>query len=234
MAKFIRKSGVSARIYGDSIMKGIILDGSKYRATINSFLDALWETFGIKAVNRAKFGCTVDKGHECLKRDLAKGITEQFALLEYGGNDCDFDWKEVAAAPDTEHLPKTELPVFTETLGEMADELTAAGVKPMLMTLPPIDAARYLNHIAPNSEDRSNILHWLGGDVQMIYRYHESYSNAIVRLADRKNLELVDVRSYFLDKHNYSQLISMDGIHPSTEGYRIIYSAFEDSIKNLI
>ena len=222
-------------IYGDSLMKGTIpADISRYKFTIGQYLDKIADVFSLKVLNRAKFGAPVTKGAALLRQDLERNITGKYTLLEYGGNDCNFDWAAVSAAPDGEHQPKTPLRDFLSTLESMVDALVQVGSQPVLMTLPPIDAEKYLNAICTNVNCvRENILHWLG-DVNMIYRYHEMYSGAITSLAARKSLPLVDVRTLFLDKHNYRDLISDDGIHPSDKGYSIIYSAFHDRLGNLI
>ena len=65
---------------------------------------------------------------------------------------------------------------------EMLDTLRQKGVKPVMMTLPPIDAARYLAHICRDGLSREAIMSWLR-EVQMIYRHQELYSDAAARLA---------------------------------------------------
>ena len=52
-----------------------------------------------------------------------------------------------------------------------------------------------------------------------------------MKLALRRRFPVVDVRSYFLDKHNYGDLISADGIHPSEAGYALIHRAFDDYLQ---
>ena len=221
-------------IYGDSIMRGTIpVAFSKYKFTVGEYLDRLAAAFPLKILNRARFGAPITKGAALLKQDLEHSITAKYALLEFGGNDCNFDWAAVSAFPDSEHFPKTSLATFTETLDTMTDDLARAGSQPVLMTLPPIDAEKYLDTICAAPDCcRENILHWLG-DTQMIYRFQELYSDAISKLAARKNLTLVDVRSLFLDKRNYKELISEDGIHPSSQGYSIILSAFQNRLESL-
>lgn len=222
-------------IYGDSLMKGTVPSGSsRYKFTIGQYLDKIMDTFSMNVLNRAKFGAPVTKGASLLRQDLDRSITGKYTLVEYGGNDCNFDWAAVSADPEGEHQPKTPLKLFLSTLETMADSLLQVGSQPVLMTLPPIDAEKYLNAICTNVNCvRKNILHWLG-DTSMIYRYHEMYSGAIANLAAKKDIPLVDVRTQFLDKHNYRDLISDDGIHPSDQGYSIIYSAFHDRLGNLI
>jgi len=217
-------------IYGDSIMKGAVPDGQRYRSVMAQILPRLAEKYGLSVTNRARFGCTIDKGQAMLQKDLqADTLPYRVALVEYGGNDCDYDWAAIARDPQGTHLPKTGMQEFLRTLENMVDQLLQKHIQPLLMTLPPISAERYLSCICQRGGlERGSILRWLGGEEQMIYRYQEMYSAAILKLALRRRLPLVDVRSYFLDKHNYASLISPDGIHPSEAGYSLILSAFDD------
>ena len=64
-------------------------------------------------------GCTVTKGLSIMRRDIETGVDSEAALLEFGGNDCDYDWPAVAADPMADHQPKTPLALFTEQLREM-------------------------------------------------------------------------------------------------------------------
>ena len=175
----------------------------------------------METVNRAHFGYTVDKGQTVLRKDLQKGLDCDIAVIEFGGNDCDFNWSEVARAPESVHHPHTPIGQFLDAVSQMAKSLKDAGVKPVLMSLPPLDAQRYLNFIGRLGNNTTNILHWLG-DVNRIYRYQEMYSNQISRLAAKLNLPLIDVRSRFLDRRDCGQLIARDGIHLTEAGYRLL------------
>ena len=219
-------------IYGDSIMKGATPEGeNRYRSVINRFLPKLSEKYGLSVTNRARFGSTVDKGYALLKKDLNNQIAPySFALVEYGGNDCDYNWQAIADAPESVHLPNTSIAEFINTLESMANDLMQKGIKPLLMTLPPLDAERYLSFICRGGVSRANIMKWLG-ETQMIYRFQEMYSAAVLKLGLRRGLPVVDVRSYFLDKRNYGDLISQDGIHPSEEGYALIHTAFDEYLR---
>lgn len=214
---------MKVQIYGDSIMKAVTVDENfKYRPLAKSLLEQLRQTSSVEAVNRAHFGYTTEKGQAVLQRDLEKGLDCQAALVEFGGNDCDHNWHEVASAPDDDHLPNTPLQRFVENMQAMAQSLKTAGVQPILMTLPPLDAEKYLDFIARLGSDKSAVLHWLG-DVQMIYRWQELYSDAIARLALRLDLPLVDVRSRFLARRDYQTLIARDGIHLTEAGYDLVF-----------
>jgi len=216
---------MKVQIYGDSLMKAIVVDDNyKYKPLEKPLLAQMQVDTGVEITSRARFGCTSQKGLTVLQKDLEKGLDCTHALLEFGGNDCDHDWRAVAETPDGDHQPHTSLQQFLNTMTDMAKSLLEVGVKPVLMTLPPLHAQRYLDFIGRSGCNTENILHWLG-DVQMIYRWQEMYSGAIVRLADTLNLPLIDVRSRFLERRDYGSLIARDGIHLTEAGYRLICEA---------
>lgn len=224
------------QIYGDSVMKGILLDrkSSRYYSQPPTNLNAFKEEFALDILNKSKFGCTILKGCQQLERQLERGLDCDMVLLEYGGNDCDFDWEKVSARPDAEHQPHTPLKEFTQTYRRMLSKLKEHAIQPILMSLPPIDAEKYLSWITRTGLNRENILKWLG-DTQMIYRFQELYSHTIMKLAYESKCLFVDVRAAFLDKHNYKELFCDDGIHPNEEGHRLIkqvFSRFADQYLN--
>lgn len=222
---------IKAVIYGDSVMKGTVIDKAyRYRAIMAENLRRFCERFQVNAENRARFGITVEKGYSLLQKDLEKGLDCDYALIEFGGNDSNFRWNEISVNPDLTHEPLTNMEDFNKTYRIMINDLREADVKPVLMTLPPIDAERYLQFLDRNGNNGKQILKWLG-DVSMIYRFHESYSNAVAKIADETNTPIVDVRGYFLDKHNFRDIMCIDGIHPNEEGHKLVYKAFEDFVQ---
>lgn len=216
-------------IYGDSIMRGTVIDDNhRYHTTISDLLRHLTGSFDILFKNKARFGITVTRGQQILEKDLRTGLACDYALLAFGGNDCSFNWAEVSANPQLEHQPATDPEEFGQRLLVMALQVKQGGATPILMTLPPLDAERHLDFISKGN-DKKSILAWLG-DVQMIYRFHELYSSAIHRVAKTTHSLLVDVRAAFLDKHNIHQLVGQDGVHPSPAGYSLICQTFDDFI----
>ncbi len=89
------------------------------------------------------------------------------------------------------------------------------------MTLPPLDAERYFNWFTRTGLDQRAILEWLG-DVQFIYRWHESYSSAIWEIGETFGAPVADIRKIFLEQRNYSRFLCKDGIHPNAEGHQLI------------
>lgn len=216
------------QIYGDSIMKGVEMDASKrYILPQECGWGKLESEFPLSISNNSKFGCTITKGIGQLERSLKKGLSCDMVLLEYGGNDCDFNWKEVAERPFDEHHPHTDLPVFEETYRKMVHLLKQHGITPIIMSLPPIDAEKYFEWICVRDKvDRKGLLCFLG-DVQRIYRYQEMYSDAACKVAWETGAVLADVRRAFLDKRNFKDLLCDDGIHPNKNGHALMGETFE-------
>lgn len=220
------KQILRAKIYGDSIMKGTILDaGYRYHAIMNEYLIRLYERFGIEAENRARFGITVQRGHSILLRDIDEGLDCELALVEFGGNDSDFKWSEISMEPDKEHLPLTSMADFKQNIASMTEELRAQGVQPIMMTLPPIEPNRYLDFVSRNGNSRDNILKWLGY-VEKIYETHKSYSDAVAEIAQERIVPLVDVRSAFPSGNALGEYMCIDGVHPDKKGYQLIADSF--------
>ncbi|HMM31835.1 MAG TPA: SGNH/GDSL hydrolase family protein [Clostridia bacterium] len=227
------EQAIQVRIYGDSVMKGTILDfGYRYHAVMEEYLLKFKQEYNVEAENRARFGITIDRGASILKKDIEAGMTGDFALIEFGGNDCNFKWNEISVYPEAEHLPMTDINTFRQVYAGMIADVQKLGIKPIVMTLPPIDAERYLAFLERNGNNAKNILKWLG-DVHMIYRFHEMYSDAISKVARQTGALLVDVRSYFLDKKPFRDYVCIDGLHPTDKGYDLIAQAFSDFVRTL-
>lgn len=213
-------------IFGDSILRGVVWDETVNRYRFSKSLDMSQACAPLEVTNRSKFGCTVDRGITMLRGALSRGEAMDCAIVEYGGNDCDFDWTRVSESPSIPHIPNTELSRFKLLYTDAVRALMERGTRPILMTLPPLDAGRYLNWITKSGLSRERILQFLGGDPQRIYRFQELYSNAVAEVAIHMNCTLVDVRSAFLKSWNFARLMCLDGIHPNADGQKLIMDEF--------
>lgn len=225
---------VNIEVYGDSILKGVLLDKTtlRYSTIKNSVIDYLSSKMPFCIKNNARFGYTIKKGYSQLERDLEKGLNCDAVVLEYGGNDCDFDWKIISDNPDIKCDPKTKLDEFENTYIDMINKLKAKSITPILTSLPPINAEKYIDWICRGGLNKDNIIRWLG-DVQMIYRFQELYSRTIESIARKTGSLYIDLRAAFLDKHNFSDLICEDGIHPNEEGHKLIANTFYSFASNM-
>ena len=213
-------------IYGDSILKGVLYENGRYVLS-RGWEERLAEHLGLCVTNRARFGGTLPKALASIERDTSVSAAEpEYALLEFGGNDCDFDWKAVSDAPEAEHLCRTPPQQFADCVRRAVRLLRESGRTPLLSTLPPIHAERYLSFLCRGGLSRENLVRFLG-DVQRIYRWQESYSALVGRLAREEDTPLIDLRGPFLrDRRPIDALLCTDGIHPSREGQALLYQAF--------
>ena len=209
-------------LWGDSVLKGVIYDEDRKRYTRledNNAVRVL-EDFGLDIRNNTRFGLTAPKAKDLMERALDKGMDSELAVIEFGGNDCDFNWREVSEHPDIEHKPNTPIEFFRQCIVDMVSLLRKKGIIPVLMNLPPIDAIKYFSWISKGLNPK-NILAWLG-DVQRIYRHHECYNISVMSLAGSLGCDLIDIRQPFLLQNNYSSFICEDGIHPNREGHALM------------
>ena len=219
----------SIGVWGDSVMKGVVYDENKSKYTLLSEngADKASRKLGLRLFNRSRMGCTVTKGLQLLKKDLQRPEAAcDAALIEFGGNDCDYDWAQVAAHPEQDHQPKTPLPLFIAQLRDMIDLVRQKGMQPVMMTLPPLHAQRYFDFFTRNGLSGDSILRWLG-DVQHLSRWQERYNAAVMRVAQECGCPLADVRDAFLAERDYGDLLCADGIHPNAKGHALMESVLE-------
>ncbi len=218
----IRETIHRIALCGDSILKGIQLapEGEKYRVENTMDFSQLEARTGCRVENLSRFGCTVTKGKILIERALAAGTLGECVVMDYGGNDCDFDWAAIAADPVGEHLPKTPLQEFLATYRDLIRLLKENGIRPLLTTLPPLQPEWFFAWFCERF-DGKNILSWLG-DVSAIYRYQENYSRAVERLAFEEGVQVIDLRGAFLQDRRLVSLLCRDGIHPNSYGQKII------------
>ncbi|WP_411676566.1 SGNH/GDSL hydrolase family protein [Caproicibacter sp.] len=224
---------LSVCVFGDSVSKGVVFDSvlKKYILLRDSFANRISGSFPVMIRNYSKFGCTVTKGMDLLRRHWNELSNFDYTILEFGGNDCDFDWADISENPEQEHLPKTPVGIFEQKYTELIEQVKRSGSRPVLLTLPPIDAKRYFAWISKGL-NAGAILKFLG-DIEHIYRWHERYNLAVCRVAKECSVPLIDISSAFLETHNYQSLLCEDGIHPNENGHRLISGVIGDTIRNL-
>ena len=206
-------------------MKGVTYDTGdnekgKYRLCCSDMLDRL-SGGRFTFTNRSRMGATLAYAAGNLQKLIGAEITDDAGIIiGYGGNDCDYDWKEVSESPDMPHTPKTPPEIFEKTYTEMLRALRTRTENIAVVNLPPIDPERYFAHIS-RGLSAENILHWLG-DTGALYRWHEYYNEIVEKTAAEAGCRIIDIRTPFLRSRNYTELISGDGIHPTEQGHILI------------
>ena len=218
--------------FGDSVMKGIVTDHQstgelRYVISDKSFTSICERKLGAKINNFGRFGNTVRRGLRDIKRHIVQIEDAQYALLEFGGNDSNHDWKAISENPCGDFAPDTWPAEFFAYYKEMIDSVRVAGCSPVVLTLPPIDPLKFFRNITKDfvPEKAGNVLDWLGGSVTPISSWHEMYNLELYRLASSCSVPVIDITSCFLSKRNYSDYLCEDGMHPNEEGHRLISDA---------
>ncbi|WP_428897852.1 Lysophospholipase L1 [Parelusimicrobium proximum] len=223
-------------VLGDSILRGVVFDelSGKYKFLKESAANLFSASNKIAVNNFSKFGCTTKKALSNLPSVLKKNEGSGIILLELGGNDCDFNWDEVCKAPHENHTPNVTLGEFKKNISEIIEKILEAGKRPVVMTLPPIDADKYFNWIADACKEKAERLLSFLGDKNLIYRHQEMYAAALERIALKYNLWTVNVRESLLGIHKYSDYLCLDGIHLNELGQKLIKQVCDSTYRDYL
>ena len=125
-------------IFGDSIFKGSVND--------RLGLEEVAGRAGLTLKNFSKFGCTITKAFNYVQRMFTR-IDSDIVLMNFGGNDCNFDWKAISENPSDVHLPNTGLDEFVETYNRMIDFVLEKRSLPVVANLLPVQEKTYIDYV---------------------------------------------------------------------------------------
>lgn len=171
-------------------------------------------------INLGKMGCTIEAGERILDKSIGHLEGAKYVLLEYGGNDSDYDWRAIAQSPGEEHQSRTPLRDYESAYERVVEKVRQAGCVPVVLSLPPMDAERYFRFFTAGMSDvhKDNILRWLDGSTNTIMSGHELYNMATWKVAQRTGAKWIDITSELLLGHQYRRYLCDDGIHPNELG----------------
>ena len=211
---------------GDSVTKGVILtEANKYSLVEHSYLDIVGRELDLQISNYGRFGSTIDMGDTMIKRHSDEIASSEYTFIEYGGNDCDFDWMKIADSPKDCYAPNTKLEDFKERFIELIHKVRALGSKPVIISLPPILSTPYFSFFSRfmSDEQKENVIKWLGGSTDIISRWHESYNRALFMIAQKTQTPIIDITTAFETfRGDITSLYCADGIHPNARGHKMI------------
>lgn len=214
-------------VFGDSVAKGIITENGTIKSAPKSAVEWIEDKLGISIDNRSYYGQTI-------KRLMDKGIVERYiesvpeneknriAIISLGGNDSDYDWKEVEKNPLFAHPSKTTYEEFIQCYDQLIHQLRKHGFKVILCTLFPIISKRFYDHVISQIADPKAIMEFFGGDVETIGRHQEAFNLAVMKVAEENHCPILDGRTSFLRLRSYPELVCTDGIHPNEKGYQVL------------
>ena len=211
-------------IFGDSILRGVYFSEEAGRHKLFGDRFSELKARGWEVKNCSIMGATVTTGEELLPKRLPEAQDDTTVLFEYGGNDCDYRWKDISDNPSGKFSPNTPADRFVKEYGACIDYAKRQGARVFLCNLLPLDATRYVDWVSRNLS-KENILKWLGSPEALI-RTQEEYSLSAEQIAEDTESRIIDIRTPF----RTPALLSPDGIHPTAEGHRFLDSIITEAI----
>lgn len=213
--------------FGDSIMRGIVTKEKdetgkpKYTISDNGFVNRCEQTLGVTIQNFACYGSTTSHGMKYIDRHEKSIEDAKYVVFEFGGNDCDHNWKEVSDAPLEAHYPKIMPSVFVQQYEALINRVRNMDCQPVILSMPLIDPDKFFDFLS-SGLNRDNILSWLGGRTMRLYQWHEMYNVHLFKMARRLQVPIIDITTPFLNQGNYTDYLCDDGIHPNEKGHALI------------
>lgn len=204
-------------VFGDSILKGVITipnSGKLFDVTENDSLTLAQKKLGFELDNRSIYGNITSKGLVKLQKFFDKGETADFCIIEFGSNDCDYDWGTL--------IQKVPLEEYLENLKQMVNLCRANKVTPLMMGLIPYVCDDWFKTII-KGQDEAAILNFLGGSSETLGKNQLVYKNAQAGFVKDNNVQFLDPWELF---QGHKELMCYDGIHPNEKGYALLADAW--------
>lgn len=227
-------------VFGDSCAKGIVTDSGRPVVAKPCAVDILGERMCFDEVqNISAFGQTIAKMDErkLVDRYVETASGDIYSVIWIGGNDVDYDWRQVALTPDYPHSSKTALKTYSSILHSMVYKLLKVSQKVFLVTLLPVNSQRYFDNVISKIADGDAVLRFLDGDVTNISRKQEMFNIEVVKTAYETGVGLIDLRTELLKRNDCFDYYCADGIHLTERGQQlaatIITQIMEDDEKSV-
>ena len=204
-------------VFGDSILKGVItIPESKnlFDVTPNDSLTLAQKELGFELDNRSIYGNITSKGLVKLQKFFEKGGSADFCVIEFGSNDCDYDWGTL--------IRKVPLEQYLDNLAQMIKLCRDNKVTPLMMGLIPYVCDDWFKTII-KGQDEAAILNFLGGTAETLGKNQLIYKNAQAEFVQKNNVQFLDPWTIF---EGHKELMCYDGIHPNEKGYELLSKAW--------
>lgn len=220
------KKQIKVTVIGDSISKGVIYENEQLSIAENPAINIIGENLNYEIENVSSYGQTLKR---IFKKKIIENVIEKrdkkkrnFAVLSIGGNDSDYDWKEVSLSPNENHLPKTPLNEFVSDYEKIIKQLQKNGFEIIVCSITPIKAEWYFNNVICKIANEKNVLEFLHNDLSNLTRHQELFNNEIIKIAMREKVKFVDIRQFFLAENDCFNYYCKDGAHLTREGQKYI------------
>ena len=216
-------------VFGDSILKGVITipnSDKLFDVTENDSLSLAQKELGFELDNRSIYGNITSKGLIKLQKFFEKGGEADFCIIEFGSNDCDYDWnifKPCAELPPVSEIKqKVPLAEYLENLKQMVELCRSNKVTPLMMGLIPYVCDDWYKTII-KGQNEAAILDFLGGSSETLGKNQLIYKDAQADFVQKNNVQFLDPWTIF---EGHKELMCYDGIHPNEKGYELLSKAW--------
>lgn len=222
-------------IFGDSLLRGVMPDeNGMYHSTDSIDFDGIAKKHDIVIKNYSMPTFTSKQGREWMNRTLEINEKPDLAIVEYGGNDCDFRWSELAKADETVTDPhRVSLEEFEQVYGGILDDLSLRGIRAVVTLCPPLPSHIYLKHLSDSGIPENIIQKYAVSDEIFLSEYVK-YKKVILKLAEKKQISALNIEKTFAILDNMVEYYSADGLHPNERGYHLIHKAFDEFFDDII
>ncbi len=217
---------ISVVVFGDSILKGVItIPESKnlFDVTPNDSLTYAQKKLGFELDNRSIYGNISSKGLQKMQKYFEKGGQANFCIIEFGSNDCDYDWN--IFAPGAELPPfdqiqqKVPFEQYLANISEMVKLCRDNKVTPIIMNLVPYVCDDWFKTIT-KGHDADAILKFLGGTAETLGKNQEKYNTALTKYAKDNKVKILDYWEICNRIQDFKKkYMGPDGIHLNEDGY---------------
>ena len=211
-------------VFGDSILKGVItIPGSNklFDVTENDSLSLAQKKLGFELDNRSIYGNITSKVLLKLLKFFENGGDADFCIIEFGSNDCDYDWGTL--------VQKVPMAEYLENLSQMVSLCRANKVTPLMMGLIPYVCDDWYKTII-KGQNEAAILDFLGGTSETLGKNQLEYKNAQADFVQKNNVQFLDPWEIFA---GHKELMCYDGIHPNEKGYELLADAWINFLSNI-
>lgn len=210
-------------LLGDSIGRGVVLVNERYTLLKEGVAEICAEKLRLNLQNFSKMGSTVERGQQVLSQREDAIAAADITVLEFGGNDSDFYWQQIAERPREAHEPRTPIARFVEVYRSMIQRVRELGSQPVMISLPLMDGERFISFQTRDmsAPERQNVYDWLG-HVERVRNYHDMYNLELFRLAAAERVQIIDITTPFLLSCDYQANLCADGIHPNAAGHKMM------------
>lgn len=214
-------------------MKTIVAFGDSLTAprknvvTYSDFIQQEFEkkSLGVKVINSGVGGNTTEMAKKRFEKDVL-AYKPDLVIIQFGGNDSAIDvWKNPPAAS-----PRVDIDAYEKNIRDFIQVLKKQNTKIILLTSTPSRWTDKLKEMygkppyLPNEEDGFNVI-------------RKKYVQKIKDIAKKEKVILVDSDKAYYEYHKVKGQkmddLYLDGLHPTTDGQKIIANLLLKEIKKL-